>query len=210
MKRLAIIGSGDLGQQIAYYAITDKQFEVVGFFDDFKNKGDFVNNVPILGGVGNVISTFENGDYDELLIGIGYKHITLRGNLFNQFINKVPFACLIHSSCLVDKLSIIEKGVVVYPGCIIDHHVKIMNNVLLNVGCCVSHHTEIGMHTFLSPRVAVAGFVNIENSCIIGINATIIDNIKITSQTQVGGGAVVIKNIEKAGLYVGNPARFIR
>ena len=37
----------------------------------------------------------------------------------------------------------------------------------------------------------------------------VIDNIKIHSNTQIGGGGVVIKNINKNGLYVGNPVRFI-
>ena len=35
MKTLAIIGSGDLGQQIAHYAISDGHYEKVVFFDDF-------------------------------------------------------------------------------------------------------------------------------------------------------------------------------
>ena len=55
----------------------------------------------------------------------------------------------------------------------------------------------------------MAGFVNIKVQCTIGINP-IIDNISITEETRTGGGTVVIKNIEEKGLYVGNPARFIR
>lgn len=210
MKRLAIIGSGDFGQQIAYYAKEDNQFEVAGFFDDYKSKGDRVNNIPILGGTDDVLSTFEQGLFDELLIGIGYKHIIVRGNLFNRYENNVPFARLIHSSCLVDASCIINEGAVIYPGCILDHHVEIKQNVLLNVGCCIAHDTVIGANSFLSPRVAIAGFVTVEDSCILGINSTIIDNVVIKKQTQIGAGAVVTKSIEIGGLYVGNPVRFIR
>lgn len=54
------------------------------------------------------------------------------------------------------------------------------------------------------------GFVNIKEQCIIGINSIIIDNISITEGTRIGGGTVVIKNIEEKGLYVGNPARFVK
>lgn len=210
MKKLAIIGSGDLGQQIAYYAAENEQFEVVCFFDDFKTKGDLINQIPVLGEIDAVFSIFEQGVFDELLIGIGYKHMALRSELFSQFENRIPFARLIHPSCFVDRSSDIEQGVVIYPGCIIDHHVRIKQNVLLNVGCCIAHDSEIGMNSFLSPRVAIAGFVTIEHSCILGINSTIIDNVRIAKQTQVGGGAVVIKSLEISGLYVGNPVRFIR
>jgi sugar O-acyltransferase (sialic acid O-acetyltransferase NeuD family) len=210
MKKLAIIGSGDLGQQIAYYATQDKQFIIVGFFDDFKSIDDVVNQIPVLGGIQDVFSVFQHGGFDELLIGIGYKHMPLRAELYAQFKNRIPFARLIHSSCFIDQSCIIEEGVVIYPGCIVDHHVKIEQNALLNVGCCIAHDSQIGMNSFLSPRVAIAGFVTIQNNCILGINATIIDNIRIAGNTQIGGGAVVIKSIEKSGLYVGNPVKFIR
>lgn len=210
MKRIAIIGSGDLGQQIAYYAIEDKQFTVSGFFDDFKNKGDKVNQIPVLGGTEDIELSFEQNLFDELLVGIGYKHMAARESIFNRFKSKIPFARLIHSSCLVDTSATIGEGAVIYPGSIIDHHVNIKDNVLMNIGCCIAHDTKIGNHTFLSPRVAIAGFVTIGNSCAIGINSTIIDNINITEQTQIGAGTVVIKDIEKAGLYVGNPSKFIR
>ena len=37
-KTLAIIGSGDLGQQMAHYAISDNHYEKVVFFDDFTSE----------------------------------------------------------------------------------------------------------------------------------------------------------------------------
>jgi sugar O-acyltransferase (sialic acid O-acetyltransferase NeuD family) len=210
LQRLAIIGAGDLGQQIAYYANIEGQFEVVGFFDDLRNSPDMVGQIPVLGKTNDIFKSFKKEQFDVLLIGVGYKHMAFRNKIFNQFKGYIPFARLIHSSCFIDPSSVIGEGVVMYPGCIIDHHVVVEQNVLLNVGCCISHHSLIGMHSFLSPRVAIAGFVTVEENCIIGINSTIIDNIKITKQTQIGGGSVVIKNIEKCGLYVGNPIRFIR
>src|SRR5690554_5157963 len=113
MKRLAIIGSGELGQQIAYHAIKDNQFEVIGFFDDFRNKGEIINDLPILGSIEDVHSIFKNNQYDLLLIAIGYNHMELRRSLFEQFKSKIPFARFIHSSCIIDSSSIIEEGVVI-------------------------------------------------------------------------------------------------
>ena len=81
---------------------------------------------------------------------------------------------------------------------------------MLNVGVVVAHDTEIGRNTFLSPAVAIAGFVKIGSACIVGLNASVIDNVHIQSGTQIGAGTVVIRSIEKSGLYVGNPARFVR
>ena len=51
MKRIAIIGAGDLGQQIAHYISHSDAYKVVGFFDDFGVVGELRNGVPILGNI---------------------------------------------------------------------------------------------------------------------------------------------------------------
>jgi sugar O-acyltransferase (sialic acid O-acetyltransferase NeuD family) len=208
-KTLAIIGSGHLGQQIAHYAITDGHYANVVFFDDFATETQ-ANGYAILGNSNAVEKEFENRSFDELIIGIGYKHLHVRQQLFNRFSDTIPFGTIIHSSCWVDATATVEVGCVIYPSCTIDAHVIIGKNTILNVACTIAHDTKIGNHCFLSPRVALAGFISIEEQCIIGINATIIDNISIVSNTQIGGGTVVIENITQNGLYVGNPQRFIR
>jgi serine acetyltransferase len=38
----------------------------------------------------------------------------------------------------------------------------------------------------------------------------VIDNIAIAGGVKTGGGTVVIKNLTNKGLYVGNPARYIK
>ncbi|MBX2826884.1 MAG: acetyltransferase [Flavobacteriaceae bacterium] len=208
MKKLAVIGSGDLGQLIAHHAA--HSHEVVGFFDDFKKKGEMVHGIPVLGGVADISVAHKNAEFDELSIGIGYKHFAFREAVFQQFQNEVKFANIIHPSCYVDPSCKLGEGLVMLPGCTLDQGVTLGDNVLLNTSCSISHDSRIGAHTFLSPRVAIAGFVTIGNRCNIGINSTIIDNINISNDIQTGGGTVVIKNLLEKGLYVGNPARFVK
>ena len=210
MKKLAIIGSGDLGQQIAYHAINDKQFKVVGFFDDFAEVNSEQNGFKVLGKLDTIESFFEQNFFDEIIIGIGYKHLALRASLYARFKNKIKLAIFIHSSCYVDNSCKIGEGVCMFPGSIIDQNVVIKGNVLININCTIAHDTMIEKNTFLSPSVALAGFVTIGKRCNIGINATIIDNLKIVDDVQIGAGTVVINDIDKPGVYVGNPARFIR
>lgn len=209
MKTLAIIGAGDLGQQIAHYALSDKQYHKVVFFDDFTSQ-KIINGNEVFGKVSDVETSFEKGLFDELIIGIGYKHLKIRKGLFEQFSKIIPFGKIIHSSSWVDTTAIIGKGSVVYPCCVIDAKAEIGENSILNINCTIAHDTVVGSHSFLSPRVAVAGFVTIGEQCVLGINSTIIDNLKIEKNTQLGGGTVVIRSIENSGLYVGNPAKFIR
>jgi sugar O-acyltransferase (sialic acid O-acetyltransferase NeuD family) len=208
-KKLAIIGAGHLGQQIAHYAISDKQYSKVVFFDDFTNEKE-VSGHKIIGTIQEVEMAYQNNIFDEILIGIGYKHISVRKELFNRFYGKIAFGTLIHSSSWIDETAIVKNGVIIYPNCCIDAYSVIDNNTILNICCSISHDTYIGKHCFLSPRVAIAGFVKVEDESIIGINTTIVDNISVVGRTQIGGGTVVIKDILKSGLYVGNPAKFIR
>lgn len=209
MKTLAIIGSGHLGQQIAHFAIIDGHYKEVVFFDDFNEEKE-VNGFLIKGKTSLIEDSFKGNIFDELIIGIGYKHMGARKRLHEKFVLKVPFATIVHSSCIVDPTAILGSGTIVYPGSIIDANVNIKDNVLINIGCAVAHDTIIHSHCFLSPRVVLAGFIIIGKECVLGINSTVIDNINIADAVQIGGGTVVIKNIEESGLYVGNPARFIR
>lgn len=209
MKTLAIIGAGHLGQQIAHYAIVDKHYGEVVFFDDFSTDQE-VNEIPVLGKTNAILAAFQSKQFDELLIGVGYKHLAVRKEMFDTFSKQISFGTLVHSSAWVDSSATIEHGCVIYPGCVIDAKVIIGANTILNIGCTVAHDTKIGKHCFLSPSVAIAGFATIGEQSIIGINATVIDNIKIAAKTQIGGAALVIRSIDKSGLYVGNPAKFIR
>jgi sugar O-acyltransferase (sialic acid O-acetyltransferase NeuD family) len=206
---LAIIGSGHLGQQIAHFAISDKHYHNVVFFDDFSNE-ETINGYRVLGNSNDIETKYNEHFFDELIIGVGYKHLSVRRDLFKRFEHKIPFGTIIHSSCWVDQTAEVKAGAVVYPSCIVDSNTVIGANSIINIGCSIAHDTVVGEHCFLSPRVAVAGFVNIGEQCIIGINATLIDNITIVDKTQIGGGTVVIKSIDTSGLYVGNPFKFVR
>lgn len=206
---LAILAAGDLGKQIAHYAIKDGHYNNVVFFDDVTNEKS-IQGYPVLGKQSDILEKYAEGAFDELIIALGYKHLAIKKEIYHRFCEKIPFGKIIHSTSWVDPSAFIESGCVIYPGCYIDSQSRIKANTILNIACTIAHDTTIGMHCFLSPRVAIAGFVNVSERSIIGINSTIIDNIRIAEATQIGGGTVVIKSIEQPGLYVGNPARFIR
>ncbi|MFP3595985.1 acetyltransferase [Chryseobacterium sp. SIMBA_029] len=210
MKRIAIIGSGHLGQQIAYHIHQDSGDKVVAFFDEFQPVNTLISQIPVIGGNNDIITKYQQNEFDAVLIAIGYKHLGVKKELFQKLSGKVPFHTFIHSSSYTDPSASIGQGSVIYPGCVIDQYVRIEENVLVNISCTVAHDSVIGSHSFLSPSVAIAGFVNIKEQCIIGINSTIIDNITIAAKTQIGGAGVVIQNIDEPGLYVGNPVKFIR
>lgn len=211
MKRIAIIGAGDLGQQIDHFVTTDNQFEVVGFVDDWQDKRTPVNGKPVLGRIDDLQALYSDGLFDEILIGVGYKHFEFRKALYDRFKDSIPFATFVHSSCYVDPTAEIGKGVVIYPRCIIDRNAHIKDNVFINWGTGVGHDAVLESHSFIAAMVLIAGLSHVGEMCMIGNGTVTIDHIQIADSTTVGGGAVVVKNIlEPNGVYVGNPAKFLK
>jgi|SRR5665647_2704379 len=208
-KKIAIIGAGELGQQIAHLVEQGALYEISGYYDDVATIGTVVGKYSVLGSTNDLFSSFRANEFDELIIGVGYNHFVERKKLFEKYSTQIPFASIIDSSCLVDYTARIGKGVVIYQGCIIDRNVIIQDNVLLNLGVVVSHDSLIKSHSFIAPRVAIAGFTEIGQCCNIGINSTVIDHIKIADNVCTGGGSVIIRDVVQSGLYVGNPLRKI-
>ncbi len=207
MNRLVILGSGELGRQIAFYAKEDGHYDVVGFMDDCVEPGTRRHGLPILGPINRAIPLYRDGFYDVVMMGIGYKHFTAREKIYRELSSILRFGRIIHSSAYVDRSCSLGDGVVVYPGSVLDMSVCIGNNVVINAGCVIAHDSKIGDHSFLSPAVNIAGFVNIGSCVNLGIGTTVIDNISIGSGVRTGGGSVVVENIEVKGLYVGVPAK---
>ena len=209
MKRiLAVIGAGQLGQQIAHFAISDNHYDEVVFFDDFE-KSSKVKGHKLIGRLNEIEEAYLRGKFHEIIIGIGYKHMAFRQEVFEKNKN-IPFGKIVHSTSWIDPTASIGDGVIIYPSCTVDAHVEIKENVLINLATTIAHDSVLDPHSFISPKVAIAGFVKIGTMCILGINSTVIDNVTISESVQLGGGTVVINNLDEKGLYVGNPARHIK
>ena len=54
MKRLALIGSKDFAQQIQILAEETSVYKVVGYFDDFEEKGTIIRSLPVLGKIEDI------------------------------------------------------------------------------------------------------------------------------------------------------------
>jgi len=210
MKRLAIIGSGDLAFQIAHHAVFDNHYSVVGCFDDYKEEGDLNKNLLILGKLDTIESCYKKDVFDVLIIGIGYNHMDFRNQLFTRYKNIIPFGTIIHSSCQIDDSSIIGNGTIIYPGCNFDMNVEIGENCLIYNGCIIAHDSKIANNSILSPGVNLAGFCFIGQNTNFGIGTIISDNVTIVNNVRTGAGAVVVKSISVSGLYVGIPAKKVK
>lgn len=210
MRRLAIIGAGDLGVQLAHLAGATGEYALAGFFDDVRTPGDAIAGGQVLGDIDAAARLYEQGGFDCLVVAIGYRHMRVRQAIYQRFAGAIPFATLVHPSAIIDPSCVIGEGAAIYAGCVLDMDARIGANTLLNAGCVIAHHSEVAAGCFLAPAVSIAGFVDVEPGCILGIGTVVIDNVRIASGTRTGAGAVVTRTIERPGLYLGIPARFAK
>ena len=204
---LAIIGAGILGQHIAHYANVSCKFTEFVFFDDMEEIGSENNFGEVVGKISDINKFIKADKIHHLLIGIGYKHMELRKNLYNQFVSLINFPNIIHKSCYIDKTTLIGNGNVILPGCVIDKGSLIGNNIFFNPGCIISHDNKINDHVFFGPGVKTSGFVRIGSCCFFGTGTITIDNITIKDFINTGAGTLITKSLNEPGIYKGIPAR---
>ncbi len=208
MKRIAIIGAGDLGLQFHHFISYYSNDKIVGWFDDTKRIGTLISKVKVLGKIRDIPTKKDN--FDFIIIAIGYRHLILKIKLLKQLqYLEIPLYTFIHPTAIVDKSAFIAPGCFVYPNVVIDQHVKIERGCVLNISTIISHDTHIKECNFLAPGCMISGFVKVGSCCFLGTGTIIIDSIEVCDHVQTGAGSVVIKNLEQAGLYVGNPVRKI-
>lgn len=117
---------------------------------------------------------------------------------------------IISKSSKVSIYSEISEGTFIGKNAIINPGVKIGKNCIINTGAIVEHDCIIGDNVHIGPGAVLSGGVTVGENSFIGTGATIIQNINIIGNTLIGAGAVVIKDIARSGVYIGNPAKFLK
>ncbi|MGM4986963.1 acetyltransferase [Tardiphaga sp. 841_E9_N1_2] len=205
-RRIAIIGAGVLGRTLLAHIADFSDLRAIGFFDDSITSN--VDGLPTLGRLDAISSRYAAGDFDAVVMGIGYNHLQFRASLFASLGEaSVPFATLIHPSAYVHATASIGSGAVLFPRCIVDAKSSVGSNSLLNTGCIIAHDTSVGDGCFLGPGVTIAGFVTTGSNCFIGTGTVIKDNITLSQGARTGAGAVVVSDVAAHTLVVGVPAR---
>lgn len=207
--KLLIVGSGELGQQIAHYAKVSGQYRVIGFIDDFQKKNTIIGEYQILGNIDDIENIYAEGVFDKIIIGIGYKHLRKRKEIYDRLSQNIPFATIIVAPAYIDETAVIEPGTIIYPGTIIDKKAHIGPNNIINLKATIAHNSVIGSSNFIAAGAIFAGFTTLGDCNMIGIGALIKDNTSIRNDILVGMGSTVIRNLFKKGSYFGNPAKML-
>jgi sugar O-acyltransferase (sialic acid O-acetyltransferase NeuD family) len=205
-----IYGASPLGKSIKLILDRDGEIDVIGFIDDYKERGSKFCGLNIIGDF-SYLAKLKSQGINAIFFGVGYTNMKLRGELLNR-VRKGGFVTpnVVHSSALIDETAILGSGDVIFAGVIIDSGVEIGDNVLLHVGSIVGHDTKIHENVFISVGVTLAGFAEVHEETFIGAGSTIMDQITIGRNAVVGAGSVVIKDVPDNSVVAGVPAKIVR
>jgi sugar O-acyltransferase (sialic acid O-acetyltransferase NeuD family) len=212
MKKLAIYGAGGFGKEIAMFIellnSDNKEWELIGFFDDNAIKGEVVNDYRILGGM----KELNQVDFPlSLVIAVGNSLIRkkIRESITN---NKVFFPTLIHRSATMGsgKFITIGEGCIISPGVFLTTNIEIGKHSILSLYCTVGHDTVIKDYVSIMPGVNISGEVTLGECVYIGTGAKIVNQVDIGEGTIVAAGAVVAKSLPANCTAVGIPAKPIK
>lgn len=211
MIKIAIVGAGGFGREVKMLIdqinLSNQTYEFIGYYDDGVQKGEMINNFPVLGGTDDINDIMED---TAIVLSIAVPHI--RKKIRNKIVNKfVTFPTLVHPNVLIGTDSVvIGEGNIICASNIITVNIEIGNFIILNLQCTVGHDTVIKDYCSFMPTVNISGEVIIEEGVYVGTGAKIINLLTIGENTIVGSGAVVAKSLPANCTAVGIPAKPIK
>lgn len=200
MRKLNIIGASGHGKVIADIAL-NRGYEDIAFLDADESITSCLG-FPVYG------PSLEEAAYqnEDFFVAVGDAKI--RERLFGELDEKgLSIVSLIHPAAVLGQRVQIGRGTAVMAGAVINPDTMIGEGCIINTGATVDHDNQIGDFVHVSVGAHLAGTVFVEKGTWIGAGAVVSNNISICSGCMIGAGAVVVKDIDKAGTYIGVPAR---
>ena len=146
----------------------------------------------------------------------------LQSNIVNSDIGKNVkivkpsniYGCKIGDNCFIGPFVEIQKSVEIGQNTKIQSHTFICELVNIGSDCFIGHGVMFVNDLFSNGGPARGNkdlwkSTHIGNNVAIGSNTTILP-VRICDNVVIGAGSVVTKNILKSGIYIGNPAKFLR
>lgn len=118
---------------------------VVGYFDDYEEKGTIIRSLPVLGGINDIESEYQKGSFDCVFLAAGYNNFIFRKNTFNKLSPTVPFDNILSPSATIGENVIIGQGVFVGDHTCIDDKSIIEDNVFIHVGSTIGHNNIVSV-----------------------------------------------------------------
>lgn len=206
MKHLIIVGAGDFGRELHWYAKQSigygTEWDLKGFLDDNADVAkDGKLSMPLLGGVEDYFIASDD------VFTCSICSPAVRKEVIGILLEKgAEFISIIHRTSLVQDTAKYGKGVVLSPYTIITDHAVVGNYVVLNSMAGVGHDAVIGDYTCMMAHVDITGYVHVGEAAYFGSGARALPHARIGNNAFIGAGSVVLKRVLDDTKVFGIPA----
>ena len=210
MKKLVILGGSGIGMIATSIARENKEYDVVGFLNDYIEVGSKIgkyNTVEVIGKTDDIQYYLDNGYYFFIAyVGLKREKDTFKKiEKFNIPMDR--YANLIHKTAYIPKgFCKIGNGVLMAPYSQLSPDTTVGDNCILLANSFLGHDSTMERFAHLATNSVVGANVMVGKGVHVGSNSTVREKVNIGDFSLVGAGAVVLKNIQENSIVVGNPS----
>jgi sugar O-acyltransferase, sialic acid O-acetyltransferase neuD family len=212
MKKIAIIGSGGFGREVACLinAINEKskEWDFIGFFDDVKDIGYENEYGKVLGRIKDL-----NSYPESLAVVIAIAKPSAIEVIVKSITSpNIYFPNLIAPDIIFfDKNNMsLGQGNIIGFGCSISCNVRIGNFNIFNCFISIGHDTKIGDYNAVMPSTKISGDITIGDRNFFGASSVILEKLTIGNDTTIGANSLIFRNTKDKNTYIGNPASIVK
>lgn len=210
---LAVYGAGGLGREIASLInrinAQDPKWEVIGFFDDGKEKENKISHFGrCLGGINEL-----NNWKSQLDVVLAFGNPKTLDFIYHKITNPlISFPNIIDPSFVCTDLDTftIGQGNIIQIGTYLTTNVTIGDFNLLNGSVAVGHDTKIGDFNVFMPGCKISGESTIGNRNLFGAQSFVLQQTDIGEDVTISPLSALLTKPKNNSLYIGNPARRIK
>ena len=207
MKRLIILGSGNIGKIASEYAMLSKDYGkewTIGGCLEFEGKDSVADSQypQIIG----TIEGYQPADEDVFFCSYANvedrkKSVRIMEQKGAQFIN------IIHPSANVLSTSILGVGNLIGAFTTISVNSTIGNHCVIQDHCNVGHDCVIGDFTHLYVGNIVCGINTLGECTTVYTGSVIYPKLKVGEGATIGAGSVVMRAVKPGTTVMGSPAK---
>ena len=212
MKKIAIIGSGGFGREVACLinAINEKskEWNFIGFFDDVKDIGYENEYGKVLGRIKDLNS------YPESLAVVV---AIAKPSAIEVIIKSITSPNIYFPNLIAPDIIFFDKnnmslgqGNIIGFGCSISCNIHIGNFNIFNCFISVGHDTKIGNYNAVMPSTKISGNITIGDRNFFGASSVILEKLTIGNDTTIGANSLIFRNTKDKNIYIGNPASIVK
>ena len=228
MKNIIIFGSGSHSKVVFSEAIKLKNYNILGFVDNFSKKGkkiinynnknyfnlgsinDFIKKVKISNKKTKKTNSKKDNEISGIIgTGLNYLRKKISDEVFK--IDKTfKWETIISKDAILNGKIKIGEGSLIMSGVVINTHTVIGKHCIINTSSSIDHDNLFSDYSSCAPGVITGGNVKIGKYSYLGIGSVIKHSIDIGFNTVIGGKSFVNKKCLNNRVYYGVPVKEIK